>query len=228
MDFSNTQFSLKRPLTSYNKVRNLIGSILRNRSFQAGLKRAAQTEYLNLGCGPNTRSDFINLDYSWHPSIDVCWDLTRGVPFASNSMQGIFTEHCLEHLTFAAVDQVLAECRRVLKPGGTLRIVVPDGQLYLTSYVRCIEGEKDIKLPYAEDDEYRGIYSPIMSVNRIFREFGHLFIFDFDAFRQLLTKNGFVNISKESFGAGRDQKLLLDSESRDIESLYVEASVPSG
>lgn len=227
MDFSNTKLSLKRPVTSYSKVKRLIASVRRIRTFYTSRKEIDQKEYLDLGCGPNTHSDFINLDDRWRPEIDVCWDLTRGLPLRSQSVRGIFTEHCLEHLPFEAVDYVLSECWRVLRPDGTIRIVVPDGELYLTRYARIAEGEKGIELPNSEDDSYGGLYSPIMSVNRIFRAHGHRFIYDFDTFRQLLTKNDFMNVEKESFGSGRDQKLLIDTESRAVESLYVEASKPS-
>ena len=34
-------------------------------------------EYSDIGCGPNTSSVFVNLDYLWSPQIDVCWDLTK-------------------------------------------------------------------------------------------------------------------------------------------------------
>lgn len=181
---------------------------------------------MDLGCGPNTNANVINLDYIWRPEVDICWDVTQGLPLRSQTIKGIFTEHCLEHLPFEAVDYVLSECWRVLRPGGNIRIVVPDGELYLTRYTRIIEGETGIKLPYSEEDSYEGLYSPIMSVNRIFRAHGHLFIYDFDTLQQLLAKNGFINIEKTTFRSGRNPKLLLDMEFRAVESLYLEAAKP--
>lgn len=227
MDFSNTKLSFKRPITSYTKVQSLISPALRNRAFHISRKDIERKEYLDLGCGLNPHDNFINLDYSWHPKIDICWDLKKGVPLRSQTLKGIFTEHCLEHLPFEVVDYVLSECWRLLRPGGAIRIVVPDGELYLTRYTRITEGETGVKLPYSEDDSYYDLYSPIMSVNRIFRGHGHLFMYDFDTFRQLLAKNSFINIQKVLFQSGRDPELLKDTESRAVESLYVEASKPS-
>ena len=94
-------FSLRRPLTSYAAVQVWIGHALRNRPAQLGRRRIANLTYLDLGCGPNVHENFINLDYLWHPQIDVCWDVTRGLPWADGSLQGIFSEHCLEHVPFA-------------------------------------------------------------------------------------------------------------------------------
>jgi predicted SAM-dependent methyltransferase len=223
--FSNTKLSPKRSIKSYAKVQALITAVIRNRAFL--FKSIEDKEYLDLGCGPNTHSEFINFDYSWHPGVDICWDVTRGLPLLSQSVKGIFTEHCLEHLTLETTDYVLKECWRVLRPGGTIRIVVPDGELYLTNYTRIISGAVGIKLPYAECVSYKDLYSPIMSVNEVFRSHGHLFIHDFDTLRLLLVRNGFINVKKESFQSGRDHKLIIDSESRAIESLYVEGSKPN-
>lgn len=203
----------------------MIAPLLRNRHFQID-KEVEQKEYLDVGCGPNTHDHFINLDYSWHPNIDICWDVTKGLPLNDSSVKGIYTEHCLEHLSFEDVYSLLNEFYRVLKPKGTIRIIVPDGELYLERYTKIVNGNNDISLPYSKSDVYNEIYSPIMSVNRIFRSHGHEFIYDFDTFRQLLERNEFVRVEKEKYQSGRDPKLLLDTESRAVESLYVEATKP--
>jgi hypothetical protein len=65
-----------------------------------------------------------------------------------------------------------------------------------------------------------------MSVNRIFREHGHLFIYDFATLAQLLARRGFTAIRREQFRSGRDPQLLIDSEHRAHESLYLEAQRP--
>ena len=220
------KISPDRQFTSYSKVQIAIAAIIRNR--RSHLKRANVThkDYLDVGCGHNTHVDFINLDYEWRPDIDICWDITKGIPLRQSSVQGIFTEHCLEHLPFTSVDFVIGEFRRVLKSKGSVRIVVPDGELYLTKYSDIIHNASETKLPYAEGDIYQGLYSPIMSVNRIFRSHGHKFIYDFDTLRLLLEKNGFIDIKKESFHSGRDSRLIIDTESRAVESLYIEASKP--
>jgi predicted SAM-dependent methyltransferase len=216
-----------RPLTDYVKVRKAIGALVRNHRFFIDKKCIIGKDYLEIGCGPNTHAGFIHMDYAWRSHIDLCWDVTKGIPLESETLAGVYTEHCLEHLPFAAVDQVLAECYRLLKPGGTIRIIVPDGQIYLSRYVEIMNGRTDVELPYASDDSYKSLYSPIMSVNRIFRSHGHLFIHDFDILRQLLELNQFVDVKRESYGVGRDPKLLIDTASREVESLYVEASKPS-
>jgi hypothetical protein len=63
-------------------------------------------------------------------------------------------------------------------------------------------------------------------INGVFRNHGHLFIYDFDTFRILLEEVGFKNIVKQTFQVGKLQALLIDTESRRSESLYVEAEKP--
>jgi predicted SAM-dependent methyltransferase len=221
-DFSNTRISLRRSVLSYAKVQRLVSAVARNRGAFANRKMAGC--YLDLGCGPNTSPDFCNLDYNWHPGVDVCWDVTRGLPFADHYISGIFTEHMLEHLALADALTLLAECRRILRAGGVLRIVVPDGQLYLSEYAKHLAGEI-ARMPYADGDNNAfPVATPIVSVNRIFRDHGHQFIWDYETLRLALLRCGFVNVERHSFGKGADPKLLRDTECRAIESLYVEAN----
>jgi predicted SAM-dependent methyltransferase len=220
----------RRSFSSYAKVRAFAGLLIRNRGFQLRRRRAQSLRYLDIGCGPNSHPEFVNLDYLWHPSIDVCWDISRGIPFASCSMRGIFSEHCLEHFPLATAVDILCECRRILVPGGILRIVVPDGELYLSTYSRQKEGDNSATFPYQANEAFRQLYSPILSVNRVFYQdrdspHGHRFIYDFDFLDQLLRYCGFTHVTRRSFQDGLDPALLIDSESRAVESLYVEATV---
>jgi predicted SAM-dependent methyltransferase len=121
---------------------------------------------------------------------------------------------------------MLAEFWRVLVPGDVVRIIVPDGELYLRNYVNSPVGSGDSKLPYSELDAFKKCYTPMMSVNRIFRAHGHMFIFDFDTLNCLLERNRFSEIKRESYMIGRDKKLLLDTDIRQVESLYVKARKP--
>jgi len=226
MDFKKTEIRFWRPVSSYSKVQHFVAHVIRNHRFHIDSALIQKKDYLDLGCGSNIHDSFVNLDYSWRPGIDVCWDVTKGIPLTSQSVKGVFSEHCLEHLPFTSIRYVLSECFRVLQKGGTLRIIVPDGELYLTKYTDIIRGQTATNLPYSQNDAVEGLYGPIMSVNRIFREHGHLFIYDFDILNKLLVRQGFTSVKKESFMSGRDDRLLIDSEHRAIESLYVEATKP--
>lgn len=223
--------SLRRPLTSYAKVQALIGRLVRNRRFQLNRPRVRHCRYLDIGCGPNCHPHLINLDFLWHPAVDVCWDIRRGLPFPDRSLKGVFSEHCLEHFSLPAAQELVREIRRVLAPGGTVRLVVPDGELYLRTYARQLGGDPSQPFPFQETEQQNPLWTPMLSVNRIFYQdrdspFGHWLIYDFQLLAALLQRSGFTDIRRRSFGEGRDPRLLVDTPNRRCESLYVEAMAP--
>ena len=53
-------------------------------------------------------------------------DLTRPFPFPDDSLAVIYSSHTFEHLHVDVAERALAECHRVLMPGGVCRIAVPN------------------------------------------------------------------------------------------------------
>lgn len=178
--------------------------------------------YLNVGCGENVRHDFINLDYQWRPNIQLCWDITKGLPLPDNSIKGIFSEHCLEHIAYFQCCRVLKEFYRILRPGGVVRIIVPDAELYLDLYQKGKQGES-VEFPNLNQQDLQNRFTPMMVVNSVFRDHGHLFAYDARTLEVMLSKVGFDDIREESFMNGRDNNLLIDSRKRAAESLCIEA-----
>lgn len=218
MDFSNTHISFSRPLTSYTKVQFLWSAIIRNKRFQ--LKKDNLKEvYCNVGCGSNIFSDFLNIDYYWRPGVNLCWDITKGLPFENGSVGGIFIEHCLEHFSINESKKLLQEFRRILRKGRIIRVVVPDGELYVNLYVSS-KSDKSIRFPYSKDCADK---TPMFYLNDAFREHEHKFTYDEEALSRLLLMAGFTEIRRENFMQGEDKKLLIDQENRKCESLYMEA-----
>jgi predicted SAM-dependent methyltransferase len=227
-----SSFSFSRPVTSYAKVQAFVARVIRNRRFQIHRPRIKRLDYLDIGCGPNTHEHFINLDYLWHPTVDLCWDVTKGLPFTSQSLRGVFSEHCLEHFPLPAAVALLREVCRVLRPDATLRLVVPDGELYLRTYASRLAGDDGPRFPYEELESADIPWTPIVSVNRIFYQdrdslFGHRVIYDFQLLAAVLHQCGFGHVERSGFGRSRDSHLLIDSPGRRVESLYVEAT-PNG
>lgn len=224
LDFSHSKLAVERSVWSYSKVQRLVSFVIRGR--RAFMNFKTEGLILDAGCGQNINGENINLAYEWQPGIDICCDLTKGLPLADNYVSGIFTEHCIEHIPFADAPFVFDHFYRVMKPGSRIRIIVPDLDIYVDRYVQA-RGTSDLSMPYASDDVREGgLYSPAMSVNRIFNAHGHKFIYDFSTMKLILEEAGFVEIKKFQFGVGDDQSLVLDSPGRAIESLYVEARKP--
>jgi SAM-dependent methyltransferase len=79
---------------------------------------------LHLGCGFDRKEGWVNVDCQARVKPDLVVDL--GVfpwPWESDSIDEIYSSHVFEHLHDAL--GTMRECYRVLKPGGTLEVVVP-------------------------------------------------------------------------------------------------------
>ena len=66
-------------------------------------------------------------------------DLRRGIPYQPASFDVVYHSHLLEHLNRETGQAFLDECGRVLKPGGVLRVVVPDLETLARDYVRAVD-----------------------------------------------------------------------------------------
>jgi SAM-dependent methyltransferase len=101
---------------------------------------------LNIGCGRCYHPDWINLDLN-HPDPEVLQhDVLQGIPFSDNSFDFVYHSHVLEHLSPDDGATMIRECFRVLRPGGVLRIVVPDleqiAKLYLQQHELACQGDE--------------------------------------------------------------------------------------
>jgi predicted SAM-dependent methyltransferase len=168
---------------------------------------------LHLGSASLRKPGWVNVDLIGHRG-ELAWNLSRPLPFASDSADGIFHEHLIEHLTLKDGLGLNEECYRVLKPGGVLRIGVPDALAYARAYA-CGEPE------FIE--RYRpGRPTPLLALLEAFYSWGHKTMYDFELLLLLCRAAGFEQIEQRRFGESRIQP-SQDSEHRRLESIYVEA-----
>ncbi|MGH8678073.1 MAG: class I SAM-dependent methyltransferase, partial [Burkholderiales bacterium] len=95
---------------------------------------------LNFGCGATFHPAWVNLDSSPVSPQVIRHDLREPFPFPANSFDGVYGSHVLEHLEPDAAIRLLKECHRVLKPGGIVRVVVPDLEVIARLYLESLEG----------------------------------------------------------------------------------------
>jgi predicted SAM-dependent methyltransferase len=82
---------------------------------------------LNLGSGTTPIPGFVNVDALQDaPGVDVVADIGERLPFDDGAADLVYASHLLEHFGHHEVPGLLAEWRRVLRPGGTLLLAVPD------------------------------------------------------------------------------------------------------
>ncbi|MDT7542554.1 MAG: hypothetical protein QOE33_2458 [Acidobacteriota bacterium] len=173
---------------------------------------------VQIGCGTRPLAGWVNLDAARGESVDVVWDLRRGMPFPDASCAVVFGEHVIEHVPREAVEKLLRECLRSLAPGGVLRLSTPDAGLYLRSYAGDREFLRHPSFEVAAE-------TAMDRVNQMMREYGqHLWAYDAESLLLLLRRVGFSQAVEQRFGESLHTRMRgIDLEARAFESLYVEA-----
>jgi predicted SAM-dependent methyltransferase len=95
---------------------------------------------LHLGCGNVIIQGFINVDVL--PSIkgvELVCDLNNLSLFKDEQADFIYICHVLEHFSTTEVPKIINEFSRILRPGGRLRISVPDLNKICSLYVKNID-----------------------------------------------------------------------------------------
>lgn len=198
---------------------------------------------LNLGCGAQVVDGWLNVDYAigarlakmpvlgriskglrltrldWDGRIFI-HDLRKRLPWADGSVEAIYSSHTLEHLDKEHGRKLVQECQRVLKPGGVLRIVVPDLRAIVTDYV---EG----RLPA---DDFLGVLEVLPQASRGvvrkrlagFFQFDHRCMYDTKRLVELLEETGFTAAVREPYNSDINGIELLELEDRTLRAAIVE------
>lgn len=102
-------------------------------------RKNMKKKYLNLGCGGRYHHEWTNVDfYETGPGV-IAHNLTKRLPFSDNSYDVVYHSHVLEHFSKRGAPVFLKECMRVLKPGGIIRVVVPDLEQIAKLYLSVLE-----------------------------------------------------------------------------------------
>jgi predicted SAM-dependent methyltransferase len=141
---------------------------------------------LHLGCGGNVLEGWANIDYESSGKV-IGWDLTERLPVRSGSVELIFCEHFIEHITLGQAEALLADCFRVLRPGGILRLSTPSLQKLIDEYLSGRTTEWS-------DVGWRPA-TPCRMVNEGLRSWGHQFVYDASELRSILEAGGFRNVT---------------------------------
>ncbi|MFE2345330.1 class I SAM-dependent methyltransferase [Kitasatospora cineracea] len=158
-------------------------------------------------------------------------DIARPLPFADHSVDWVYAEHLIEHVPLGTAVTWLAEVRRVLRPGGLLRITTPDLAAYVTGY---LDDREQFFRRHRRRLRTMRVGPPMperraFMLNQIFYHFGHRWIYDEAELRYVLDRAGygaFTVVRREFQTGARPDVAALDTAFRKDESIYLEAVAP--
>lgn len=188
-------------------------SVVKRFRNKAAVKRLLAGESINveLGSGGVTRPGWVGIDLD---GADINLDLTkRPLPFPDGSVDCVYASHAFEHFSYPEpMLSILRECHRVLKPGGTLSVCVPNAAFWVEAYLK---GEYPDR-PAADFCQSALHKNSRMDILNYTAYMGgeHKHMFDPEGLLSILSKAGFRNVTQRGFDPE------LDLEDRDWESIY--------
>lgn len=218
---------------------------------------------LNVGCGSFVTPGYENLDnspsllvqnnlifktmadiagrllkrrfYTPFPKCVKRWDINRGLPFTDASVEVVYSSHMLEHIPRSQVETFLEDVYRILKPGGILRLALPDLELMAREFLSQVElaraGQRDV-IPADQfmESTLLGLKARpnLLQPMNIYRELlvrtGHLWMWDAPSLSMILQKIEFKEVNEGGYRESHIPEVdLLDLEGRRFESFYLEA-----
>ncbi len=172
---------------------------------------------MNWGCGPEPPAGWLNADRLKAPGIQLSCDIRDGLPLVSESLQYIVSIHALQDLPFLDAVAALQELRRVLEPGGVLRLSLPDLERGLAAYLR-----NDSSYFYIPDSDAETLSGKLIVQMTWYGSSRLMFTFEFA--RELLQKAGFDTVTRCAYRITASRyPLITELDNRERESLFIEA-----
>ena len=178
---------------------------------------ATAVKRLNWGCGGHTLPGWINSDQKDGDGIDLSCDIAQGLPLETGSIDYAVSIHALPEVPYDAIVPVLRELRRVIKPGGILRLCLPDLIKGIRAYER---GDREYFL--VPDEDAKSLGAKLITQLIWYGYSRTLFTSEF--IEEMLLKAGFARVEHCAYRqTSGPHPEIVDLDNREPESLYVEA-----
>jgi predicted SAM-dependent methyltransferase len=172
---------------------------------------------LNWGCGGAGVPGWINSDRRSGVHIACCGDIRDGLPLETDSIDYCVSIHALQEVPWPDLVPVLQELRRVLKPGGVLRLALPDLAKGLEAYRK---GDRGYFL--IPDEDVRSLDGKFILHLLWYSHSRLMFTADFIA--EMLRRAGFSEVHPCAFRQTRSGHAgIVELDDREAETLFVEA-----
>jgi len=173
---------------------------------------------LNWGCGAEGEPGWINSDQKEGPGVDISCDIRDGLPLETDSIDYAVSIHALPEIPYPELVPALTELHRVLKPGGVLRLSLPDLDKAIEAYQR---GDRAYFL--IPDDEVRSLGGKMVVQLTWYGYSRSLFTTDFA--EELLSQAGFSQVAPVSYQLTNSTFAgITELDNREKESLFVEGT----
>jgi hypothetical protein len=140
------------------------------------------------------------------PASTLIGDIVEGLDVPDGSCSAVYASHVIEHLTLEDARTAFRNTLKLLAPGGTFRMVVPDLKALADRYVGSESPEAAHTFMrqtlLGREARARGIPGFLRS---ILGKSAHLWMWDYPALQQELARAGFTDIRRCAFNDCADR-----------------------
>lgn len=127
-----------------------------------------QKIYLHLGCGRVLIPGFINLDIRFNEQTKIDYlSLVYPLDYDNDMFDLAYSSHVLEHFPRKQTPNILKEWVRILKPGGILRLSVPDIEVLMKIYQQTKDLEQIVCPLYGNQDYTYNFHATTFNYNTL-------------------------------------------------------------
>jgi SAM-dependent methyltransferase len=153
-------------------------------------------------------------------------DAAARIPCASRSVSAVYSSHMIEHLDRREARAFLAEVRRILRPGGVVRIAAPDIARLVQDYLATEDADGFVTASHMGLTRPAGLAGWARWI--LVGPRHHLWMYDGASLTRLLSEAGFADAAVLAPGKTRiEDPGELDLQERAAESVYAEAVQPA-
>jgi predicted SAM-dependent methyltransferase len=206
--------------------------------------------YVQFGCGVCAPDDWQNFDagpafwlqsrmpfftpllkkkgFPEYPKNIKYGDVIKGLPVPAQSAEVVYCSHVLEHMSLDELRVALRNVFSYLRPGGTFRLVVPDLEQLIKTYLADPGAGAASRFM---QDSYLGEKNVTRGLNAmpsaLFGRARHLWMWDYKGMAEELAAAGFTSIRRAQFGDSSDPHFQnVESEGRWTDCLGIECKRP--
>jgi len=209
-----------------------------------------ERQYMQFGCGTTAPDGWLNFDagpafwlqsrlpflkpllakkgFPVYPKNITYGDVILGLPIQPQSLEAVYSSHVLEHLSLDEFRTAIRNVHAYLRPGGTFRMVLPDLEQLIKSYVQ--DGTSEAA-PIFMRESYLGETASPRGLRAIpvalFGRSKHLWMWDYKSIEVELANAGFTSIRRATLGDSPDSRFAeVESEGRWTGCLGVDCKRP--
>ena len=149
-------------------------------------------------------------------------DVTTGIPYPDDSVALIYHSDILEHLSYYEAIAFLNECKRVLKPGGLMRVCVPDLSVIIEAYnTHNLDEFNDIQPVEYQQFKSGAVRASMLMFGSLGSTqsayLGHQMMYDSLGLKEILEHVGFKDVLQKQVDDSQSPFMCNKDVHRDVE-----------